>query len=66
MVIEFFWLVRNTLLKSQKAVASLMESSNNNVFATKSASLLKPMPIKPKKDTSCNGSVNLDPISFIK
>ncbi|KAI8076334.1 uncharacterized protein BX664DRAFT_344407 [Halteromyces radiatus] len=69
-VIEFFWLVKNVALESQKAILSLKDSNDDAVFDPKSKTflpdLLKPCPIKPTKMNSCGGIVELDPISFIE
>ncbi|KAG0175042.1 hypothetical protein DFQ28_002324 [Apophysomyces sp. BC1034] len=70
--IEFFWLVKDILMKSQRAVTSLMKSNNENSFdfelvtnsRTPLPTLLKPTLIKPNKGAVCDGIVDSDPISF--
>ncbi|CAO3588397.1 unnamed protein product [Absidia cylindrospora] len=68
-VINFFWLVKDALMKSQEAVTTLMESNDDNIFLSKSTTslpkLLKPMPIKPSHDYMCDGIAQLDPVSII-
>ncbi|KAG0166937.1 hypothetical protein DFQ28_001040 [Apophysomyces sp. BC1034] len=70
-VARFFWDLKGLLEKACEAITNLNRSNYENVFdfeqqqlGTPLNHLLKPKPVKPQKQSHCNGITDLDPVSF--